>query len=224
MLTIRGQFIQVHDRELAHDFLSALTDAHIEALRSKSLPPQMTIQSSPGEGWRSLAAEKRLKKNNRAAELPGAVQPDGKSQAPMLGVAAVDLTPAAALDVDKESPAGQGWRSKVVEKKVLKAASAAANFDIEAEIQARMAALEHQVRAQVLAQVVDGEVHHSARGLIDASPHLAATAAKHNFKNHKPFAEGTARDLRCQARARYSVVGEAETEKAASNDVSDKAI
>ena len=78
------------------------------------------------------------------------------------------------------SPEGQGWRSKLAEKKRVKAAAAShhvlevgeasvesdshGKFDIEAEVKARMKALESTTRAQVHAQVLRDEIHHNDKG------------------------------------------------------------
>ena len=88
------------------------------------------------------------------------------------------------------SALGDGWRSRLVEKKKQNAAQlATTDLDISSEVRARLDAVAVPIRAQVETQVRSGVAAHSARGLVAPKEMALANAAKHNFKNNKPFEE-----------------------------------
>ena len=61
LVTIRGQYIMVHDRDLAREFLGPLQAAHV----SNATAHHITVQSPPGEGWRTIAANRKKHDNER---------------------------------------------------------------------------------------------------------------------------------------------------------------
>ena len=99
------------------------------------------------------------------------------------------------------SPEGQGWRSKLAEKKRVKAAAAShhepevgeasfesdshGKFDIEAEVKARMKALESTTRAQVHAQVLRDEIHHNDKGKMDDKIVMSDKASMHDKEDNE---------------------------------------
>lgn len=113
------------------------------------------------------------------------------------------IAAAAPTAITVASAAGEGWRSKIMSRKRLKEAetvpvtSAKAtaaklpgecfHFDIDAEVHARLAALEIEIRAQVEKQVNEGIPLHHGRDLVTDAQHTRCTAAKHIFKNQVPF-------------------------------------
>ena len=101
----------------------------------------------------------------------------------------------------------QKKQSKAVEEAFAAASSSASRFDIEAEIKSRLVAEEVAIRAQVLQQVHYRQAIHNPRSLVTEDAAWRATAARHGFKNHKPFQETATRELKQQARARYVAHG-----------------
>jgi len=125
-----------------------------------------------------------------------------------------------------QSPAGEGWRSKVVAKKKAKqlaeeqlvsphdnkvTATAAdvsdvsaeqfASLSFESEVEARMEAIGVGIKAQVSSQLC-GSPQHSATGLISNEEHFRGNAARHSFRNTAPFAQTSLKDLKKQSRGR----------------------
>ena len=126
--------------------------------------------------------------------------------------------------------AGEGWRSKLVAKKHRKLAAVATNRSVDSfldivqsqvqnypaadteahlqeqmcidnEVYSRLMAMESGIRAQVAKQF-KGEAWHSARQLIPQDSHTIANAAKHNYKNNRPFTNYNAADWRRLQRQR----------------------
>lgn len=60
-IVVRGGTLFVHDREFAQHFLDQIAQAFVSSVPSTARPA-VTVQSPPGEGWRSqLVAKKQLK-------------------------------------------------------------------------------------------------------------------------------------------------------------------
>ena len=63
VLTIRGPYVMIHDTDVAREFLAPLLAAHLASIPAGAAFP-VTVQSPPGEGWRSKLLAKRAKHQN----------------------------------------------------------------------------------------------------------------------------------------------------------------
>ena len=107
---------------------------------------------------------------------------------------AAALAEQVASDVAVVSPAGCGWRSRLVEKKLLRKLdkmspaddTVAPSLDEDDEVQSRLAAMEVAIRAQVRAQF-RGTPCRSSRFAIQRDDHVLANAAKHHFVTDESF-------------------------------------
>ena len=161
-MTLRGPYIMVHDVTLAREFLAPLQAAHLQAIA----PSQITVASSPGQGWRSRAAAKAAQKD--ASQL-------------------------------SEQRCRMG-------------------FDVNEEVKARLAALEVVLHAQVEQQINEGIDLHSGRQLVMDTQHVRSVAAKHMFKNQKPFDEVSDKEWRRLQRSRGSSARVFSSNAAGSNE------
>jgi len=121
---------------------------------------------------------------------------------------------ALAANVAVASPAGLGWRSKLVQKKLLREAKpqgaaadgggpslpARSEDEVQAEVQSRFAAVAPALLAQVLASSAAGVNIRSTAGLIPADEHVRASVAKHNFLCGKAFSDLSVADVRREQR------------------------
>jgi hypothetical protein len=121
---------------------------------------------------------------------------------------------ALAANVTVASPAGAGWRSKLVQKKLLRetksSASAAASGvpaslsrsddEVQAEVQARLDAVAPALLAQILASDASGVNNRSSAGLVPADVHVRASVAKHNFVCGKAFGDLSVAEVRNEQR------------------------
>ena len=183
-MVVRNGAVFIHDEHVAREMAMKIADAIID---KTPVAPTVTLQAAPGEGWRSRAAEKQLKKKpkgdnkDRSADPPDYnVTMDGsllENRHHQLGVGQA-MTP--------------GCPGKF------------AHLHIEEEVSARMKALEEVVRAQVKAQVLLGLPCHDARCLLPPDKLAVASHAKHTFGNIAPFADTPLRTLKKLARNSHS--------------------
>jgi hypothetical protein len=121
---------------------------------------------------------------------------------------------ALAANLSIASPAGAGWRSKLVQKHLLRdtlsSASAAvcggpasisrSDGEVHAEVQARLDAVAPALRAQILASDASGVNIRSSAGLVPADVHVRASVAKHNFVCGKAFGDLSVAEVRNEQR------------------------
>jgi hypothetical protein len=175
-VVVRGTTIHIY----GHREVREVMDLVLANLADKV---HITVQSQPGEGWRSKLVQKKLEKQ----------QATQKSKCCDSGHSA-DREPVGA-SADKEAlSSGRYLRSLSGDK-------------IEAEIKQRLEAVETTLRAQVCVASLTGADVHSSATLVARGDHIMRNSALHSFGNSVPFEELSIADHRRLQRGRRSSSG-----------------
>ena len=108
------------------------------------------------------------------------------------------------VEAGARGAAAGGGSRLVVAACVAAIIRASGDHPFEAEVSARLAAVEKALQAQLLASQAIGHSHHSAQGLLPQGDIVRANAAKHAFGLQVPFAAADLPTLRAAQRGSRS--------------------